>query len=195
MAIHAGLGGRNVRDVRNLDRGVTVSAIETKLADVEPVAVRNRLNGTVAHVCVPRGKVVPDARDRERRTEDAREGGPDRELVPPGGEDLGQWLGLCGAGGQLPRPRVRDGTVMPHPRPPKNSSQGTTNSLRLRPRSYPQTQKSYPQTGKRVKRAALLDKACATPSNTAPAEPPRSARIRQRQSGIWLPRWTACISS
>ena len=86
MAVHAGLRGRNVGDVRNLDRGVTVSAIETKLADVEPVAVRDGLNGTVAHVCVPRGKVVPDARDRERRTEAARDGGHDRELVPPGGK-------------------------------------------------------------------------------------------------------------
>ena len=35
MAVHAGLRGRNVRDGRSLDRGVTVSAIETKLADVE----------------------------------------------------------------------------------------------------------------------------------------------------------------
>ena len=132
MAVHAGLRGRNVRDGRNLDRGVTVSAIETKLADVELVAVRDGLNGTVAHVCVPRGKVVPDARDREHRTEAARDGGHDRELVPPGREDLGQWLGLRGAGGQLPRPRVRDGTVMPHPRAPKKSSQGRPRSRRLR---------------------------------------------------------------
>ena len=66
MAVHAGLRGRNVGDGRNLDRGVTVSAIETKLADVELVAVRDGLNGTVAHVRVPRGKVVPDARDREQ---------------------------------------------------------------------------------------------------------------------------------
>src|SRR5207237_3908408 len=55
MAVHAGLGGRNVRDSRSLDRGVTVSAIETELADVAPVAVRDGLNGTVAHVGVPRG--------------------------------------------------------------------------------------------------------------------------------------------
>ena len=103
---------------------MTVAAIETELADVEPVAVRDGLNGTVAHVCVPRGKEVPDARDREHRTKAARDGGRDRKLVPPGGKDLGQWLGLEGAGGQLPRPRVHDYTVMPHPRPPKNSSQG-----------------------------------------------------------------------
>jgi hypothetical protein len=60
---------------------VTVSAIETKLADVELMTVRDGLNGTVAHVCVPRGKEVPDAADRERRTEAARDGGHDRELV------------------------------------------------------------------------------------------------------------------
>ena len=59
----------------NLDRGVTVSAIETELADVEPVAVRDGLDGTVAHVRVPRGKEVPDARDREHRNETARESG------------------------------------------------------------------------------------------------------------------------
>jgi len=98
MAVHASLGGRNVRDGGNLNRGVTVAAIETEFADVELVAVRDGLNGTVAHVCVPRGKVVPDARDRECRTEDARQGGHDREFVPPGGKDLGQWLGLRGAG-------------------------------------------------------------------------------------------------
>ena len=109
---------------------MTVAAIETKLADVELVAVRDGLNGTVAHVRVPRGKEVPDARDRERRTDAARDGGHDRELVPPGREDLGQRLGLRGAGGQLPRPRVRDGTVMPHPRSPtKNSPEGTTEIL------------------------------------------------------------------
>src|SRR4029453_8142485 len=51
MAVHAGPRGRDVRDARNLNRGVTVSAVETKLADVEPVAVGYRLNGTVAHVC------------------------------------------------------------------------------------------------------------------------------------------------
>jgi hypothetical protein len=64
MAVHARLGGRNVRDGRRLDGRVTVSAIETKLADVELVTVRDGLHGTVAHVCVPRRKVVPDARDR-----------------------------------------------------------------------------------------------------------------------------------
>ena len=73
---------------RNLDRGVTVTAIETELADVELVAVRDGLNGTVAHVCVPRGKEVPDARDRERRSDAASDGDRERELVPPRGENL-----------------------------------------------------------------------------------------------------------
>ena len=99
MAVHAGPRRRHVRDGRNLDRGVTVAAIETKVADVELVAVRNGLNGTIADVCVPRGIEVPDARDHEDRTEAAREGGDDRELVPPRGKDLAQWLGLRIAGG------------------------------------------------------------------------------------------------
>jgi hypothetical protein len=90
VTVHARLRGRNVGDVRSLDRGVTVSAIETKFADVKPVAVRDGLYGTVAYVCVPRGKVVPDARGCERRTESDHDGGHDRELVPPGGENLGQ---------------------------------------------------------------------------------------------------------
>jgi hypothetical protein len=99
---------------------VTVAAIETELADVELVAVRYRLNGTVAHVCVPRRKVVPDAGDHEHRAESARDGRQDREFVPPGWENLGQRLGLRrGAGRHLPRPRVHNGTVMPHPRVPK----------------------------------------------------------------------------
>src|SRR6185503_14979181 len=126
---------RNVRDVRDLHRGVTVPAIETEFADVEPVAIRDGLSGTVAYVRVPRRKVVPDARGRDYRTENDHEGGHERELVPPGWENLGQWLGLRGAGGQLPRPRVRGGTVMRrHPRDPKEvRSQGTTRSCRLRP--------------------------------------------------------------
>ena len=69
MAVHAGLGGRHVRDGRNLDRGVAVSAIETKLADVELVAVGDGLNRTVAHICVPRGKAgtrCPRSRAPER---------------------------------------------------------------------------------------------------------------------------------
>ena len=128
MAVHAGARGRKVRDARDLDRGVTVAAIETKLADVELVAVRDGLNGTVAHVCVPRGKTVPDARDDEHRTDGARNRGHDREFVPPRGEDLGQRLRLRGAGEQLPRPRVRDETVMPHPRNPKEFAGGNDRS-------------------------------------------------------------------
>ena len=125
MAVHARLRGWNVGDVRNLDRRVTVSAIETKLADVELVAVGDGLNGTVADVRVPRGKIVPDARDRKQRTEAAHEGGHDRELVPRGGKDLTQWLGFPGAGGQLPRHRIYDGPVT-HPRaPPKDLLQRT----------------------------------------------------------------------
>ena len=58
MAVHARLRGRNIRDGRRLDRGVTVSAIETELADVELVAVRDGLIRTVADVRVPRGKEV-----------------------------------------------------------------------------------------------------------------------------------------
>jgi hypothetical protein len=90
MAVHAGLGGRNVRDRRNLDRGVAVPAVETKLADVELVTVRDGLNGTVPHVGVPRGKVVPNASNREDWTEDAGDGRDDREVVPPRGKNLAQ---------------------------------------------------------------------------------------------------------
>jgi hypothetical protein len=97
MAVHARLGGRNVRDGRYLDRGVTVSTIETELADVKLVAVRDGLNGAVAYVCVPRRKPVPDAGDHETRKEDAGKGGREREFVPPWREDLGHWLGLRGA--------------------------------------------------------------------------------------------------
>ena len=57
MAVHhARARGWQVRDRRHLDRSVTVTAIETQFADVELVAGRDRLNGTVAHVCVPRKK-------------------------------------------------------------------------------------------------------------------------------------------
>src|SRR6476646_6296569 len=41
MAVHARLSRRNVRDGRNLDRGVTVAAIEAELADVEFMAERD----------------------------------------------------------------------------------------------------------------------------------------------------------
>ena len=143
------LGGRNVRDGRDLDRGVTVAAIETELADVELMAVWDGLNGLVAHVRVPRGKVVPDARDHEDRTEAARDGGHDRELVPPRGEDLGQRLGLRGAVGQLPRPRVRDGTMMPHPPIRRKIRRTERKTCRLRRQCYPRT-----GTGSRAPRSA-----------------------------------------
>ena len=113
MAVDAGARRRNVRHGGRLDRGVAVSAIETKLADVELVAVGYGLNGTVAHVGVPRGKGVPDARDRERRTDAACNGGQNRELVPPRRKNLSQWLGFRAR--QSSQPRVLDGTVMPHP--------------------------------------------------------------------------------
>ena len=144
MAVHARLRGRNVRDGRNLDRGVTVAAIETKLADVELVAVRDGLNGTVAHVRVPRGKVVPDARDREHRTEAARDGGHDRELVPPRGKDLGHWLGLRGAGGQF------------HPGPPgaRESGMELCHILahrRILRRERPECRRSKPESYPRTR--------------------------------------------
>ena len=90
MAVHAGLRRRHVRHRGNLDGGVTVAVIETKLADVELMVVGNGLMGLVAYVRVPRGKEVPDARDREHRTEGADDGGRDREFVPPRGKYLGQ---------------------------------------------------------------------------------------------------------
>ena len=64
-------------------------AIKTKLADVKLVTVWDRLDGLVADVRVPRGKEVPDARDGDRRDEDAHDGDDDRELVPPCGKNLG----------------------------------------------------------------------------------------------------------
>jgi hypothetical protein len=69
MAVHAGPRGRNIRDGRNLDRGVTVSAIETKLADVELVAVRDGLNGTGSPRLCTTGKRStrrPQSRGSER---------------------------------------------------------------------------------------------------------------------------------
>ena len=120
MAVHARLRGWNIGDIRRLDRGVTVPAVETELADVEPVAIRDRLSRPVAHVCVPRRKVVPDAGGRERRTEDDRDGGDDWERVPRAREDLAQWLGPPGAEGPMSRPRVRvrDTPRMTHVAPP-----------------------------------------------------------------------------
>src|SRR5262245_22308629 len=101
MTVHARLRGRNVGDGRRLDRGVTVSAIETKLADVEFVAVRDGLNRTIAHVRIPRRKVIPDARDCERRTEAAHHGGHERKLIPRGREDLCQCLHLRAGNPQI----------------------------------------------------------------------------------------------
>ena len=132
MAVHAGPRGREVHDGRNLDRGVTVSAIETELADVELVAVRDRLNGTVAHVRVPRGKEVPDARDRERRTEDCPRWRPRSGACSTRGEKFGPTATAPGRWRPVARPRVRHGTVMPHPRAPKEFVGGTRKSSRDR---------------------------------------------------------------
>ena len=43
MAIHAGLGGRNVGETRSLDRGVAIAAIHAQTADVMRVAERHGL--------------------------------------------------------------------------------------------------------------------------------------------------------
>jgi hypothetical protein len=99
MAVHARLRRGNVGDGRPLDRYVTVAAIETELTDVELVAVRNRLHRTIAHVRVPRGQVVPNAREYEDRSEATADGSDERELIPPGREDLAQRLRLRGAHG------------------------------------------------------------------------------------------------
>jgi hypothetical protein len=69
---------------------VTVPAIETELADMELVAVRDGLNGPVADVRVPWRKEVPDARDSSRGSESTGQGGDEWELIPPRGEYLGQ---------------------------------------------------------------------------------------------------------
>ena len=171
MAVHARLSGRNVRDAGNLDRGVTVAAIETELADVELVAVRDGLCGTVADVCVPRGKKVPDARDRENRNDAAHDRDRERDLVPPGREDLRQRLGLHGAGGQLPRPRVRYGNARRRHifAPPRICRRKTE-------RDPVDFGASYPRTRTRVKHATVHRK---------PSRPPRLLRRPPRHRARW----------
>src|SRR5688572_8808777 len=142
MAVHAGPRRREVHDGRRLNRGVTVPAIETKLADVELMAVRDRLNGTVADVGVPRRKVVPDARGGECRTENDHDSRHDRKFVPPRGKNLGQRLRLRGAGGQLPRTTSPPGPLMPI-RASQKRFVGGTEKLSIRARQ------SYPRTGTR----------------------------------------------
>ena len=90
MAVHAGLRGRNVRNGGYLDRGMTIPTIDIELAGVEFVAVRDGLNGTVADVCIPGGKKVPDSRNCEHRDEHTADRGHDRELVPTRGKNLRQ---------------------------------------------------------------------------------------------------------
>jgi hypothetical protein len=70
---------------------VTVPAVETELAHVELVAVRDGLDRAVAHVRIPRRKEVPDARDRECRAEGAGYRADEWKLIPPGWEYLGQY--------------------------------------------------------------------------------------------------------
>jgi hypothetical protein len=129
---------------------VAVTAIEAKLADMEPVAVGDGLNRAVADVCVPRRKVIPDASGRERRTEDDRHGGDERELIPRRGKYLTQWLGPRSAGVPVSRPRVRDTPMMTHVAPPKNLSQGMNRD------PFVIEVASYSQTEKRVKTPASL---------------------------------------
>ena len=93
MAVHAGLRRRHVRDGRNLDRGVTVPAIETELADVELVAVRDGLNGTVA-----RRPCTTEKRNTRRR----RSRAPER--------DCPRWRrrsGACSTTGEKSAPMAR----------------------------------------------------------------------------------------
>ena len=148
MAVHAGLRGRNVRDGRNLDRGVTVSAIETKLADVELVAVRDGLNGTVAHVCVPRGKEVPDARDREHRSRGCPRWRPRSGVCSTKGERSGPMARTPGRRrtvAQAASPRMDLCHILAHRRILR----------RQRPECRRSKPESYPRTRTWVKRAAL----------------------------------------
>ena len=128
MAVHAGLRRRNVRDGRHLDRGVTVPAIESKFADVELVAIRDGLNGTVADVGVPRGKEVPDAANRERRTRGCPRWRRRSGACSTTGEKSGPIARTPGRWRTVARSRVRDGTVMPHPRPRKEFRRGNDRS-------------------------------------------------------------------
>src|SRR5688572_30618295 len=189
MAIHAGLRGRNVRDGRNFDRGVTIPAVEAELTNVEAVAVLDRLVGTVAHVCVPRGKVVPDARDRERRNDDAHEGGHDRELIPPRGEDLGQGQGLRSAGGQLQEIVAAAAEIPVNEIPAKLTS-----------RYYSQTQKRVkrgpPRPRSRSSGYLAITTGRITPSHAIhrkPPPPPRSFGQSPRHRARWrgMPPQTA----
>src|SRR5262245_45203823 len=107
---------------------MAVAAVDGKFAGVKLVAIRDGLNRAIADVRIPRGKEIPDARNGERRADGARDRSNKGEPVPPRREDLGQWLGLRSAGSPMPRPGVRDGTMMPHPHAHKmNPAQRRTN--------------------------------------------------------------------
>ena len=70
VAIHARLGGRNHGDGRPLHVDVAIPAIQTELVHMEPMRVRDRLIGRVAHLGEPGRKVVPDekgSRDKAQR--------------------------------------------------------------------------------------------------------------------------------
>ena len=86
-----------------------------KLQTAVPAGVEVKVEGNVLHI--------------ERRTEDACDRRCEGELIPPGGEYLGQKLRLLVGGDQLPGPRVRDGTETPHPR----ASEGVEESPRKDP--------------------------------------------------------------
>jgi hypothetical protein len=64
MALHASVRSRDIGDVRLIDLIVAVSAVETELAYVETVVVRDRLGWLVANSDVLRRHIIGDAGEK-----------------------------------------------------------------------------------------------------------------------------------
>jgi len=68
VTVHAGLRWRNVRMIGRGHVGVTVLTIDIELSGVKPMAVLNRLFGSVSDVGVSRREIIPDEQDHKNRT-------------------------------------------------------------------------------------------------------------------------------
>ncbi len=101
VAVHAGVGIRDRREARLLDRVVAVPAVDAELPGVEGVTVGNGLNRLVPDVGRLGGGPVPDESDEVERGDAECGSGEDPCLVGPTREDEEAHPEVVGGCGRL----------------------------------------------------------------------------------------------
>ena len=89
VAIHAGLGARNIGVGGFFHSGVTVATVHSKLIDVKRVVEGDGLGGLVTDACVFWGKIVGHPRNDAGDDHGQAHQNFDRQPVSVAGENIG----------------------------------------------------------------------------------------------------------